>query len=81
MTRALALPLLLLLAACSGFAPAQTRATAFQNAQTGQVVAACGPMQGFKGAIEEAQKGCSQSYQDAGWHQVSVAVGMTARSE
>jgi hypothetical protein len=73
MMRALALPLLLLLAACNGLAPAETQATAFQNPQTGQIVAACGPMQGFKGAIEEAQKGCAESYQSAGWHQISVA--------
>jgi hypothetical protein len=74
MTRILALPLLLLLAACSGMAPAETQATAFQNPQTGQVVAACGPMQGFKGAIEEAKKGCSDSYKSAGWHPVNSAV-------
>jgi hypothetical protein len=74
MTRALALPLLLLLAACSGLAPAKTEATAFENVQTGQVVAACGPMQGFKGAIEEAQQGCAESYKSAGWQAVNRSV-------
>lgn len=67
MTRVLALPMLLLLAACSGLAPAQTEATAFQNRQTDQIATGCGPMQGFKGAIDEAQKGCSQAWQAKGW--------------
>jgi hypothetical protein len=62
MTRALALLMLLLLAACGGLAPAKTEATAFQNPQTGQVVGACGPMQGFDGAIGKAQQGCDQTY-------------------
>ncbi len=74
MTRVLALPLLLLLAACSGLAPAKTEATAFQNPQTGQVVAGCGPMQGFEGAVEEAQQGCTESYKSAGWRQLNGAV-------
>jgi hypothetical protein len=73
MTRLVALPLLSVLAACSGLSPAETQATAFENPQTGQVVAACGPMQGFKGAIEEAQKGCDESYASAGWKQINVA--------
>ena len=57
----------LLLAACGGLAPAKTEATAFQNPQTGQVVGACGPMQGFDGAIGKAQQGCDQTYQAKGW--------------
>jgi ABC-type glycerol-3-phosphate transport system substrate-binding protein len=67
MTRALALLMLLLLAACGGLATAKTEATAFQNPQTGQVVGACGPMQGFDGAIGKAQQGCDQAYQAKGW--------------
>jgi hypothetical protein len=74
MTRILALPMLLLLAACSGLAPAKTEATTFQNMETGELVAGCGPMQGFEGAIEKAQQGCAQSYQSAGWHQVNGSV-------
>jgi hypothetical protein len=74
MTRVLALPLLLLLAACGGLAPAKTQATAFQNQLTGQIVAGCGPMQGFEGAIEKAQQGCTESYKSAGWQQVNSSV-------
>jgi hypothetical protein len=74
MIRVLALPMLLLLAACGGLAPAQTEATAFQNTATGEVVVGCGPMQGFEGAIEKAQQGCAQSYQSAGWQQVNKSV-------
>jgi hypothetical protein len=74
MTRILALPLLLLLAACSGLAPAQTEATAFKNQQTGQVATGCGPMQGFKGAINEAQKGCEQAWQAKGWLPLNESV-------
>ena len=71
MPRVLALPLLLLLAACGGLAPAKTQATAFQNPQTGQVVAGCGPMQGFAGAIEKAQQGCTESFKSAGWRHMA----------
>ncbi|HWE75886.1 MAG TPA: hypothetical protein VG328_22185 [Stellaceae bacterium] len=67
MTRALALPCLLLLASCSGLTPVETQGTAFQNPQTGQIVTECGPMQGFEDAIDEAQKGCTDSYKSAGW--------------
>lgn len=67
MTRALALPMLLLLAACSGLAPAKTEATAFENSQTGQVASGCGPMQGFKGAIDKAQQGCDRAWRAKGW--------------
>lgn len=74
MTRVLALPMLLLLAACSGLAPAKTETTAFQNRQTGQVATGCGPMQGFKGAIDEAQKGCEQAWQAKGWVPVNRSV-------
>jgi hypothetical protein len=74
MTRILALPLLLLLAACSGLAPAQTEATAFKNQQTGHVATGCGPMQGFKGAIDEAQKGCEQAWQAKGWLPLNESV-------
>ena len=74
MTRVLALPMLLLLAACSGLAPAKTEATAFQHPQTGQVVEGCGPMQGFKGAIEKAQQGCDQAFQAKGWVPLNQSV-------
>ena len=67
MTRVVALPMLVLLAACSGLAPANTGATAFENPQTGLVATGCGPMQGFKGAVEEAQQGCDQAWQAKGW--------------
>ena len=74
MKRLPALTMLLLLAACSGLAPAKTQATAFQNPQTGQVVAACGPMQGFEGAIDKAQQGCDQAYQAKGWVRLTNSV-------
>jgi hypothetical protein len=74
MTRVLALPMVLLLAACSGLAPAQTEATVFQNQQTGQVATGCGPMQGFKGAIDEAQKGCGEAWQAKGWVALNQSV-------
>ena len=67
MTRALALPLLLLLAACSGLAPAKTEATAFEDPQTGQLADGCGPIQGFRGAVDKAQHGCDQAWQAKGW--------------
>ena len=67
MTRALTLPMLLLLAACSGLPPAKTEATAFENPQNGHVASGCGPMQGFKGAIDEAQQGCDQAWEAKGW--------------
>jgi hypothetical protein len=51
MTRLLALPMLLLLAACSGLAPAKTEATAFENAQTGQRAAGCGQAWQAKGWV------------------------------
>jgi len=74
MTRILALPLLLLLAACSGLVPAKTEATTFENPQTGQVAAGCGPMQGFKGAIDKAQKGCDQAWEAKGWVPLDLSV-------
>jgi len=74
MKRVLALPMLLLLAACGGLAPARTGAAAFQNPQTGQVVAACGPMQGFEVAIDKAQQGCHQAYQAKGWVPLNESV-------
>ena len=67
MTRALALPMLLLLAGCSGLAPAKTDATAFENPQTGQVADGCGPIQGFRGAVEKAHQGCDEAWQAKGW--------------
>ena len=76
MTRALALPLLLLLAGCSGLIPAKTDATAFENPQTGQLADGCGPIQGFKDAVDKAQQGCDQAWQAKGWLPLS---GMTAR--
>lgn len=74
MKRALALPMLSLRAACSGSVPAKTKATAFQNPHTGQMVAACGPMQGFEGAIDKAQRGCGQAYQAKGWALLNESV-------
>ena len=74
MTRALALPMLLLLAACSGFAPEETEATTFENPQTGQVTSGCGPMQGFEVAIDKAQQGCHQAYQAKGWVPLNESV-------
>ena len=55
---------MLLLSACS---TASVDATQFRNGQTGEVVAACGPMQGFAGPLHEAQQGCISSYKDKGW--------------
>jgi len=58
---------MLLLAACSGLAPGKTEATAFEDPQTGQVADVCGPIQGFKGAVAKAQRGCDQAWQAKGW--------------
>jgi hypothetical protein len=78
MTRALALPMLLLLAACSGFAPEETEATTFENPQTGQVTSGCGPMQGFKGAVDKVQHGCDQAWQAKGWKPLNQSVAALA---
>lgn len=78
MTRALALPLLLLLAACSGLAPAKTEATAFENPQTGQLTAGCGPIQGFRGAVDKAQHGCDQAWQAKGWVPLNQSIASLA---
>ncbi|HEX3970801.1 MAG TPA: hypothetical protein VHX19_05740 [Stellaceae bacterium] len=78
MKRTIALSTLLLpamlLAACSGLAPAETQATNFKNSQTGEVASGCGPMQGFKGAIDEARKGCDQAWQAKGWIPLNSAI-------
>lgn len=66
-TRIGALLTLLLLGACSGLTPASVGATQFRNAQTGQVVAGCGEMQGFAGALQQAQSGCIDAFKDKGW--------------
>lgn len=76
MKRVLALPMLLLLADCSGLAPATTQATAFQNPQNGQIAPACGPMQGFKGAVDNAEHGCTQAWQANGWEPMDRSVGV-----
>jgi len=74
MTRALALPLLLLLAGCGGLVPAKTDATALENPRTGRTAEGCGPMQGFKGAIDKAQQGCDQAWQAKGWMPLNQSV-------
>jgi hypothetical protein len=74
MTRAFALLSLLLLASCGSFTPIEVQGTAFQNPKTGQIVTGCGPMQGFEGAIDEAQSGCTDSYKSAGWQPVTGPV-------
>jgi hypothetical protein len=66
--------MLLLLAACSGLAPAETEATAFENPQTGQMASGCAPMQGFEGAIDKAQQGCDQAWQAKDWVPLNQSV-------
>lgn len=78
MTRALVLPILLLLAACSGLAPAETGATGFENPKTGEVTSACGPMQGFKGALDKAEHGCDQAWEAKGWVPLNRSVATRA---
>jgi hypothetical protein len=78
MMRALALPILLLLGGCTGLIPAATDATAFENPQTGQVTDGCGPIQGFKGAVDKAQRGCDQAWQAKGWVPLDHAVAALA---
>jgi len=60
--RALALIGVLALGACSSVG-----GSAFRNEQTGQIEEGCGPMQGLSFAIERAQQGCEESYQNDGW--------------
>ena len=66
--------MLLLLAACSGVAAAKTEATAFENSRTGQMTAACGPRQGFKGALDKARHGCDQDWPAKGWVPLNQSV-------
>lgn len=66
--RAISLLLLACLAAC-GFESKD--ATQFRSPQNGTVVAACGPLVGFSEPVEEAQKGCIESYEKKGWTRVS----------
>ena len=77
MTRALALPLLFLLAACSGLAPAKTEATAFENPRR-QLADGCGPIQGFKGAVDKVQHGCDQAWQAKGWVPLNQSIAALA---
>ena len=74
MTRVLSLLMLLLLGACSGLVPAKTEATGFENPRTGQVATGCGPMQGFKGAVDEAQQGCDEAWEAKGWLPLTSSV-------
>jgi hypothetical protein len=78
MTRALALPILLLLAGCTGLSPAETQATAFENPQTGQIADGCGPIQGFRGAVDKAQQGCDQAWEAKGWVPLNHSVAALA---
>ena len=66
--RALSLFMLLSLAAC-GFT--STDATRFRDPGDGTIVAACGPLVGFSVPVEEAQKGCVESYEKKGWTRVT----------
>ncbi len=59
---------LLLLSACS---VETTSALNFRNPQTGEVAAVCGPLTGFSVAVDEARKGCADSYRDDGWSEVN----------
>ena len=56
-----------LLGACSSLAPAAVDATPFRNAQTGQVIAGCGPMQGVTGPLEKARQARISAYRSKGW--------------
>lgn len=71
MMRVFALLAVLLLGACSGLTPASVGATRFRDAQSGEVVSGCGPMQGFAGPLHEAQQGCIDSYKGKGWTPLS----------
>ena len=54
---------LLSVAACAPWGPD----THFRNPATGEVVAACGPYPGLATAVEGAEKGCAQAYEEKGW--------------
>jgi hypothetical protein len=69
--RAFVLLSILLLGACSSVAPASVGSTRFRNDQTGGIVAACGPMQGFAGPLQRAKHGCNESYKGKGWTPVA----------
>jgi hypothetical protein len=69
--RVFALLALLLLGACSSLAPAAVEATQFRNAQTGEIAAGCGSMQGFAGPLHEAQQGCIDAWKGQGWTPIS----------
>jgi hypothetical protein len=41
--------------------------TRFRNPATGEVRAACGPFIGIPEAVQEAEKGCTEAYEEKGW--------------
>jgi hypothetical protein len=56
---------LLALGACSAVSGRE-----FRNEQTGELQSGCGPMQGFTVALDRAQQGCTQSFENNGWTQL-----------
>jgi hypothetical protein len=61
----------LLLSAC-----AETgQGSLFQNQKSSAVVHACGPYPGFASAVAEAEKGCADAYESAGWTRVEPTGG------
>ena len=81
MKRVLALPLLLLLAACGGLAPAKTQATAFQNPQTGQVVAGLRADAGLRGRYREGTARLHPILQDPRLATHGTPAGITGQVE
>jgi hypothetical protein len=69
-SKSIGLAVLLILGGCS---VESTTGTNFRNPQTGQVATACGPLQGFSIAVDEAQSGCAESYEKQGWVETGKA--------
>jgi hypothetical protein len=64
--RVLALPIVLLLDACSSPASATVDAVEFRNA-LGQITTGCGRLRGFADLLQKAQQGCIAAYKSIGW--------------
>lgn len=63
------LGLMLALGSCAG--DRQDRGANFRDPKTGEVVHACGPYPGIPSAVEDAEKGCADAYDKAGWTRVT----------
>jgi hypothetical protein len=45
----------------------------FRDQKSGAVIHACGPYPGFANAVAEAEKGCADAYESAGWTRAQSA--------